>query len=296
MELPNLLSKVIQEYGTNPGKVQRRTSQFQMRQQSDIILRELAASINDKAILAYLWLAIEYGCSILVLSESDTAADRLIDALGAFVPAYKVTLDLPRQGQGLDRRLNFVSMADPSLNKAELEKLIGKLMPDMVLLKGAELPLSRIFSLSKQGISFMAHAKGNFRNRQTARVLQSRRFGIGAKNISALDVSILLQNIDGAYKISAITEYRWIEKAEIRPKEGTIPKRMENIRIIENGHLNAGEIGSSKLIERYARSNLISKDEALADLKDRADFLERMCASDSGSNRPDSIPMYYEIR
>jgi hypothetical protein len=292
MELPNSLSKVIQKYGRNPIEASHHPKQHTARVCADKILHEIASGIDDKGVLAYLWLAIEYDYNILVLSQERDAADKLIDALSAFIPRFKVVLDLPMQEQGPQTRLNFISSADPNTKNRKLEQLIGKLIPNMVLLKGSDLSLDSIFSSAKYGISFITYAQGDFYNRPTIKLLQSKRFGIEAKNISAMDISILLKKVNGTSTISAITEYKWFSEGEIRSKEGTITKSMENMKIMENGRLSS-QIINSKVITKHSKSELINKEEALGDLKDRKEFLEHIYSTENGD---DSIEMYYEIK
>jgi len=254
--------------------------------------------------LAYLWIAIELNYNLVVFHICKDAK-AIISALSMFVPRYHTVVDISGD-KVVDSRVNFTKLIttgseDGVLALLDLSKipawvragttrrLIDSVMPDRII--GPKDSLGLLFSGSKYGISFIASVSGDFYNRSIVKALRSRRFGIDPSDINAIDISIML---DGNSHICSITEYMWLERAEIKVIEkGFVPRSINNISIMSGGRFNRDSIGNSKLIEAYAKSNFISKDYALNELERRKDFLER--AAISGNAKTDFIERYHEI-
>ncbi len=288
MRLPNPIPGVITEYLVERPRKARLAKNFNVRQDANELLASLAQNVSDKAILAYIWLAVESNYNILVLSENSKTSDTFTDAISAFVPGWAVALDVPRTGEALERRLNFMSAVGESAGRPDT--LMQTKMPDRIIVKDAKGRLDEIFESSKHGTSFIAQAKGNFYNRRIVKALQARPFSIKRDNIIMLDLSIIIKEDSPATNIAAITEYSWLSRAETREKR--MLKDYSNMHITKCDKLNLEEIRDSKLIWGYSRSNLISKDQVLEELGRRADFLEQFCKSNNQRN----IKMYYEIK
>ncbi len=259
---------------------------------------------TDAHILAYLWIAIESNYNIIIL-DKDKTAGRFINQLSLFVPRYHTVLDFTVDNTHISR-VNFLKMVHEdapngmlfalmpkvfSLRKQKtmLIKAISSVMPDRVLCSSST-HIGTLFEYSKFGVSFMASITGNFRGRSMVRTL-TKDFGIKNADMNALDITVTFDDSG----IAAITEYRWIENAEvIAIAEHFIPKSVYNERIAFNNSIDPNKILESKVIENYAKSNLVSKDYAVKELKKRADYLERAVINNNTGQ--DFIERYYEIR
>jgi hypothetical protein len=218
MPLPNPLSKVNEQFQ----KVRRRRSivehvaqKYSMKGDLFGLIAKLAKTA-DRMALACLWIAIEMD-NILVLADNAAYAQEFIKSISTFVPFYKKVIEI-NNGSALDRRINFLNPV--TLNnylRPNYIKLIGDEVPDRVINKNPKKSdIDGIFSLSKEGIPFIMPIFGNFVNRQTVKLLQSRRFGIRPNNIQVLDMTVMLVKGNDNFNIETITEYKWLDRGEIR--------------------------------------------------------------------------------
>lgn len=258
----------------------------------------------DPLSLAYLWIAIELNCSMVVFHRREKA-EGLIDGLGMLAPRYHTILDISRDSD-VNSRINFMKMISKGRSNGMpgilgLPKMLAgrhahraggamaAVMPDRVIDRSED-SLGLLFGFAKYGVSFIASVGGDFYNRSIVRALRSGRFGIRPSDISAVDVSIML---DGS-GICRITEYRWLERAEIKATERDfVPKSVYNISMMQNRQFNRDNAPISKVVEAYAESNFISKGYALKELEKRADFLKR--AAMEGGADADLIERYHQI-
>ncbi len=259
---------------------------------------------TDPLALAYLWLAVELNYNIIAFHRSGNVG-RMMDKLIQFIPRYHIVMDISRDNK-VCRGINFSKLVDkedaagiiPCLDqigivngrRKRVRNLVDAVLPDRIIERSAD-SLGLLFSRSKYGTSFIASVTGDFHNRSIVKSLRSRHFGIGANEISALDISVVL---DDDSSIRHITEYRWIERAEIKVIEkGFAPKAINNISIMSEKKLNEISLDASKVIESYAKSNLVSTGFALKELYRRKDFLVRIARD--GSLKANPIEAYYEI-
>lgn len=288
MRLPSSLSKVITNYERESAR-KRLGANLSIREDANRHIIELAKKTDDKEVLAYLWLALELNYNVLVLAKKAERrqAGSFIDAISAFVPFHKTVLDLSAHTDR-DRRINFLSI-NPKIKKGDTNLIINRLMPDMIITKSAD-NLRNLFHNATYGINFIALLEGNFYNRQIVKMLQSKYFGVKKEDISMLDISVFLEADKGSCKISAITEYKWLDR-EFKSKDPSF-KKFKNIQIT-NGQTN--NIRNSKLVENYCKSNLVSVDEAMEELTRRVEFLNDFIKESKNKEiRP--IEMYYEIK
>lgn len=287
MALPNPLSRVNEELGRFSGS--RFGKGYNIREDATKLLKRLA-NCTDSAALSYLWMAIELDFNVIILANDQECADSISDALAAFVPAYATALEMPKPNGKLDRRLNFISM-EPSASEREMRKAVGELVPDLVIAKENS-RIRDIFRIARQGTGFMATATGNFKGRHVVSMLQSGKFNVALKDISMLDISVLAERKDGNPCISSITEYKWLERDEIR--HSTDPYRLyRNARMITESKLNLEELPRSKLIEKYSKLNLVRGKDALGELLKRKAFIESLLSEPAIDKQ---VAMYYEIK
>lgn len=241
----------------------------------------------DLRTLAYLWIAIEYDYNILILGRQKPARE-LVEGLSLFIPRYRTALDITRDNRAIGR-INFSKATNAGrLGRAGVEMAIEAAKPDRLIAANARF-LGMLFAYPKFGISFMGSIEGCDPSRGIVRALLARPYRISRSDINSLDISIVLDSAG----ISSITEYRWLEKAETSILEGRIlAKNYRNAAIFRWGAPNPEQIGLSKVIESYAKSNLISVGYASNELDRRAEYLRRI---GTGKQVLDPIERYYEI-
>ena len=296
MTLPNPLSGVLQQISKKQSTAEWIAENSSLKQNPAIKFKELAES-NDKMVLAYIWIATEMDYNIIVSSSNETAATSLIESITMFVPIFQKVIDIRYKGAVLDNKINFLNLVSKeNYGKTKQLEFIRETMPDRIVVINPEKQMNKIFSLSLEGISFTASIKGDPTSMQLTKILASSPFKVNPQNLHMLDLSVILSSSNGA-SISSITEYRWLEKGEIIPKDDEmISKRYANIKIIENGLLNSDQILNSKLIREYSKENLITKTEALDEIKRRAEFLDELCKTDFNKTGQNPLEMYYEIK
>jgi len=293
MELPNPLSKENREFQGNLRRARAFARRFAIKADPFSSLLEILSGGADPMVFAYLWLAVEENYNILLFAQGKT--DRHIDAISALVPWHKTTLDIPSGNAGYDRRTNFLNTQETSV--ALQLKGAERLVVDRIIAKNMDKKyLDLLMSLPKYGTSHIASLKADLYNKRITHALRSKPFEIKRNNIAWLDISIVLAGDEGASKIAAITEYKWLERAEIKLL-GSEPgaKPFENMRMLNGNKLNLDEIYKSKIIRSYARSNLVNSDQAVEELTRRAHFLET-CAIPASAKEDRRIEMYYEIK
>ncbi len=298
MKLPNSLSKVIGKFKGKQSIAELVARTTSTKENSAKHLADLATYTN-KMVLAYLWIAIESDYNVLVSAENDADADSFIESLSNFVPPYKTVIETNAGSPVFDKRINFLSLIQPKgASFADNMKFIQKQMPDRLIIRNVEKGnLDTIFSLSKEGISFTASIGNNLIGKQTVKLLQSNLFKVKPSNMQMLDISVILGKENGKYKIISITEYKWLDRGEIRAKEWEfIPKRYENIRILKDGKLNVSDILSSKVVRNYAKQNLISEEAVIDEIRSRSSLLDELITANFDGKKPNLMEMYYEIK
>lgn len=250
----------------------RLATAFPVRNDASVSLVELAATIEDKSILAYAWMAIESNYNIIVFCNGES--NGFVDALSAFIPNYHLVLELSSLRDPLDRRMNFHSA----------RRIPYGFMPARIISKNRE--ISRLFSMSKYGTSFLAQLNGDFSNKSIVRKLKKSPFSIKDNQISALDISISIKS----HAIKAMTEYKWLERAETKSYN-----RFENMRMIEHGRMSRHSLENSKVMANYMRLNLVNMQEAIRELERRAEFLGTLVEK-AANGTAHGIESYYETK
>lgn len=296
MPLPKPLSKIIRRF-QNKESIAELTARISSTKANPAMRMAELAPNNDKMALAYLWIAMELDYNMLVFAENRADAEDFMESLSCFIPMYKSVIDTRSKGMVLDQRMNFLNIAaTKSTSAVEQLRLVQRLMPDRLMIRDAGKSLDAVFSLSIDGVSFTSSVIGDFANRSIIKLLQSGRFRVKAEHLQMLDLSIFL-NRQKEKSISMITEYRWLDRGEITVRsDEPMPKRYRNIGICRSNTASMDCISESKLVKRYSELNLISREEAMEELKNRADFLGEFGKPGFKCRQKNPIEMYYEIK
>jgi len=259
-------------------------------------LAEIAES-NDRKALAYIWIAVELGCNIIVFGENGADLERFVDAVSVFVPPHMNLMDL-RTGRASDPRINFMGVIQTGkLAPQRNQRIAERYMPDYVIstnVRNGE--LNDTFALSKHGVSFISQITGDFINMPIVKALQSRPFKVEKRNIQMLDLSVFIENEGNAIKLKTITEYRWLCRAEtVKYKEKSMVE-YSNMHIACNGNLDDGKALKSKVMGTYGRLSLFSEEETMEELHKRANFLSSLGDATQSVTGHHSVEMYYEIK
>ncbi len=300
MKLQNPVFKLNLNYAEKRGTAEKVASGYHSKEDVISDMVKLAETTN-RTTLAYLWLAVELDCNILVFSNSETASKRFIESICQFVPTYKTVVDMRPKNRELDDRLNIINMIGANSSNVAMQlKSVQKLMPDRIMIDNADKNLDKLFMLSKEGISFISSIKGFPIGRSIVKMLQSRPFKVSANNIHMLDISIILKEGESGYGIHSITEYRWINRAEIKvDTDGMEAKMYRNVRIFMEGladPTNAKSVMESKVVKNYADYNLMDEEETAVELNKRASFLDGLVFQNRNSRECKGMEMYYEIK
>lgn len=243
---------------------------FGAREDAAVSLTRLLAGTLDRRTFAYVWLAMDYSCNIVVVSEDKDGAVVLVDAISAFVPPSTGALEIPNANEPPDQRQNFMIAYDHGSGRINDCAAAEALVPERLICRTALKDPDAAFSVAKYGTSFVMHTKCPV-NAGVVNYLRSKR--VKEENVSALDIALFLEG----GKITAITEYMWLDRLELTISDGPVFSRFRNIAIARKGRVDMDGIGRSKLIERHSKSGLITKERAIDELTKRAEFLGGMC-------------------
>ncbi len=234
-------------------------------------------------VFAYLWLAISARCNLIISGAPSSGKTTLLMALNAFMPRSERIVAIEEDANEIKYYSNFAnavnlqgSQSGPVTTKDQVINALH-LRPDRLLvgeLRGSE--ASEVFAGSNIGVPFMTtlHSSGN--GMYILSRLGSKPMSVDNSLISMLDVSVFMkQNSLNTRVIESINEYRWLSRDEIDASEGAY--RISEIA--KDGNLNIGELGGSKVIERYASLHGIRASGAVKELKSRATFLKGMLQS-----------------
>ncbi|MDE1871219.1 MAG: hypothetical protein KGI06_03190 [Candidatus Micrarchaeota archaeon] len=291
MQLPNVLLKGMAE--RRQGIPKALATAVPSRQDYVLAANSLLESA-DSTVLAYLWLAMESNHNIIVIADS-CDAEGFVDSLCTLVPRFMTMIDT--RGRIADRGTNFTdAVAMKRIGDAGVARIMQECIPDRIIAALGKGGMDKMFSSSKLGVSFIASVPRGAIGYHVVRGL-CRRLRVRPENANMLDISISLSRNGDKYGITAVTEYRWLDRAEFGLKGNDfISKRYSNIRIIKDGTLDAVNAARSKVVGGMSRSHLASNSEALGELGRRARFLDSLRTGNSMGKETNPIGLYYEIK
>lgn len=174
------------------------------------------AAIGFKA-LAYLWLAIDAGLSIIITEDSQCCRTAMSSALTSLIPQYRKIVVLEKDTAGIKFRehmFNTIILYD-RLEKIEkaFESAFAS-MPGILLfdeIKGNE--EAKLLRRGNLAFPFIATMRASQSDDLVKTLLEI--MGDTSANPSMLDIRICMKSEGGDKAVSEISEYAWLSRAEI---------------------------------------------------------------------------------
>ncbi|MGC8669842.1 MAG: ATPase, T2SS/T4P/T4SS family [Candidatus Micrarchaeia archaeon] len=248
-------------------------------------------------VLAYLWMAIDTKCNILISGAPSSGKTTMLTALNIFLPKTERIVTIEEDANEIKYFGNFINVVQLQSSQkgpvALIDQVINALhlRPDRLVLgeiRGNE--AAEVFAGSNLGIPFMAtiHSSGN--GEYVLSRLRSKPMLVDESLISMLDISIFMKQVSiDTRVIESIDEYRWLSRNEIKPI-GTNPYLINEIA--RSGIL-ANDLGKSKVIEKFAELHMVKISTAIKEFRNRVTFLEEMY---NGNEEPYSYIEKYGVR
>ncbi|MCL4374036.1 MAG: Flp pilus assembly complex ATPase component TadA [Candidatus Marsarchaeota archaeon] len=248
--------------------------------------RLMALKTATPEVFAYLWLAIDARCNIVVSGAPSSGKTTMLAALNAFVPKHERIITIEEDMNEISYFGNFMNVVQlqgsqkgPVTTRDQIVNALH-LRPDRIVIgeiRGSE--AAEVLAGSNFGVPFMTtmHSSGN--GAYIISRLRSKPMAIDDSLLSMLDISIFMrQNSSNTRVIDSIDEYRWLSRNEISAEKGEL---YDIVELAHGGSLVNNALGGSKVIERYAGLHMLKASSAVKELKSRATFLEAMLHSDS---------------
>ncbi|MGC8651961.1 MAG: ATPase, T2SS/T4P/T4SS family [Candidatus Micrarchaeia archaeon] len=236
-------------------------------------------------VLAYLWLAIDARCNIVISGAPSSGKTTLLAALSAFIPRHERVITIEEEMNEIRYFANFMNVVQlqgsqkgPVTTRDQVVNALH-LRPDRLVvgeIRGSE--TAEILAGSNLGVPFMTTMHSNGNGAYIISRLRSKPMSIDDSLLSMLDISVFMrQNSSNTRIVDSIDEYRWLNRGEISAERGELYSIAE---MASGGSLVNGTLGGSKVIERYAGLHMLKASSALRELKSRATFLEAMLHGD----------------
>jgi len=245
------------------------------------IKRLMLLNTATPEILAYLWLAMDARCNIIISGAPSSGKTTLLVSLSALLPRSERIVTIEEDANEIKYFGNFTNVVQLQGSKKSAvttkDQIINALhlRPDRLILgeiRGSE--ASEVFAGSNIGIPFMTtmHSSGN--GSYIISRLGAKPMSVDESLVSMLDITVFMkQSSFNTRVIDSIDEYKWLSRNEISAEAGELYTVDE---IAKSNTLNSKSIGASKVIERYANMHGIKTGSAVKELKNREAFLSAM--------------------
>ena len=243
-------------------------------------------------ILSYLWLAIENGNNLLFYSETETSKNHVLVDFANFIPTWKRLLAVNMENNELKKRRTTASLTtNKNYSFNELKNLIHFDIDALILPDIHKRNMQNFIQLCNYGLSLLATCDVLNTYKPLITQMRDKPIRLQLNDISLIDLAIFIKrNKEGFDRIHSITEYNWLNKAEIDyNSENNFENHFKTKRILENDLLDANKFKDSKVIKSYSDSYLITKNDCLDELDKRTEFLK------SVENAPYLANKYFEI-
>jgi len=261
--------------------------------------RLLELNTLNAGIAAYVWMALETKCNIVIAGAPSSGKTTLLLALNALVPHYERIVTIEEDVNELKFYSNFINTVSLQASKpyADIAAQVVNALhirPDRLIIgevRGKE--TREAFSGANVGVPFMTTLHASANGNSIIDRLSSKPMNVEPQLICMLDLSFFMNCSSlSSRRLDSIVEYKWLIRDEMKPD--TPDELFKTIDIANNGTLRQSELKRSKVIQRYAKSNNISANEAVNELKKRINFLNGISAFDGSAI--DYIGKYDEIK
>lgn len=237
----------------------------------------MESDISNPAILAYLWMALETRCNILISGLPSSGKSSLLYVLSSFLPrhheiiAANLDLDRIRLSSNIvttvQSNTTHDSISDQILNHQS--KDYDTIVVDNINAKTAKI----IFNSSNLCNSFIAAIQTQS-NENIFDFLYSTPKLIDNNILNMLDIEVVMRR-NGEIKrsIDKIIEYKWLSRAEYTLNE--LDKEPKTAKIVSNSSIDYDALERSKVIAAYSKMHMVDTNSAIKELKTRELFLHQ---------------------
>lgn len=265
----------------------------------DLILKDRTADENT---LAYLWLAMDSGLNIIISGAPASGKTTMLNTLLELIPMEIKTVTVEEDVNEIhfnDSFKNTIALYGEKYNITTKEQVINalRLRPDRIVIgeiRGSE--AKDLFAGSSLGIPFITTMHSNDDPLGVIKRLIIRPMEVDVRSISALDLSVHMQQIDvNKRRINSIYEYKWLSRAEVLQGIEIGEDTVDTSRIMENGTLIKSSLQSSKVIASFGRRYGYSIKRSVQELDKRSRFLNKILSNPEFVSRSQlSVARYYE--
>jgi Flp pilus assembly CpaF family ATPase len=250
----------------------------------------LSNNTADPLILAYLWLAIECKCNMIISGAPASGKTTFLSCLNAFVPSNDKVITIEEDVNELNSSgiSNLVALYGSRYNSiTPKEQVVNSLRmrPSRIIIGEMRAEETRdLFMGANMGISFAATMHSNEGGIQILKKLMVKPMNVDPKGIGALDLAMYMKQTDISRRaVSGISEYKWLSRAEIEEGIGIGEEEMVQVsELMKDGKLCKPELKDSKVVLCYSRINGITAKDAIKELERRSKVISNAPAGKSG--------------
>jgi type IV secretory pathway ATPase VirB11/archaellum biosynthesis ATPase len=245
-------------------------------------------------VLAYLWMAMDAGCNIVIAGSPASGKTTLLSALFFFVPISERIVTIEEDINELKAKIDinnsvalYGSRYGNSVSTREQVINALRMRPDRLVVgevRGEE--TRELFSGANLGVPFITTMHSGSGGTDIIKKLLVRPMSVEPKSLSRLDVAVYMRHLDLSKRLlSDIYEYRWLSRAET-DKLGIEIEDSDSVdigNIVTEGSLDMRTLQNSKVICAFSRKKGVTAKAALRELVRRAEFLRVLCESGIGT-------------
>jgi type IV secretory pathway ATPase VirB11/archaellum biosynthesis ATPase len=246
-------------------------------------------------VLAYLWMAMDSGCNILIAGSPASGKTTLLSALFSFVPITERIITIEEDVSEIKARIDinnsvalYGSRYGNSVSTREQVINALRMRPDRLVVgevRGEE--TRELFSGANLGVPFITTMHSASGGGDIIKKLMVRPMRVEPKSLSRLDIAVYMRHIDLSKRLlSDIYEYRWLSRAET-DKLGMEIEDCDSVdisEVVSGGALNSRALQNSKVICAFSMLKGITAKAALKELARRSEFLSVLCESKISSD------------
>jgi len=239
-------------------------------------------------VLAYLWMALDADCNIVIAGAPGSGKTTLLNSLGALLQTNERVITIEeelseiRYLEGLSNVVHLQGMQAGGITTRSQVINALHLRPDRIVvgeLRGSE--ASELFAGANLGVPFMTTLHSNGNGEYIVSRLESKPMLVDRSLLAMLDIGIFMKQTSyNSRVVSSIGEFRWLSRAELKGDEGSSWGFKE---LLDNNALKYESMGGSKVIEKYASLHGLKNSTAIKELKSRATFLKGMALSNESA-------------